>query len=147
VPIGAVLCGPKAKDLLQPGDHGSTFGGNPLALRAALETIHIMESDGLLENAASVGAWLKSEFERELRPLAGVREVRGQGLMLGIELDRPCAELATRAVAAGLLISITSDSVIRLLPPLIFTLNDAAELVRILVPLIKRFLAEGCAGT
>ena len=142
VPIGAILVGPRAKDLFSAGDHGTTFGGNPLAMRAGIETLRIMQEDGLLDNAATVGAQLKADLERELTSTAGFREVRGQGLMLGIQLDRPCSALQLRAAQAGLLISVPAESVIRLVPPLIFSREDARETVRILVPLIKAFLAE-----
>jgi acetylornithine/N-succinyldiaminopimelate aminotransferase len=142
VPIGAVVAGPKAADIFQPGNHGTTFGGNPLAMRAGVETIRIMEEDGLLENAARVGAHLKGALVRELGSLAGVTEVRGQGLMIGVELAKPCSVLTTRAAEAGLLISVTADTVIRLVPPLIITQAEADEIVALLVPLVKQFLAE-----
>ena len=142
VPIGAVVAGPKAANIFQPGNHGSTFGGNPLAMRAGVETIRIMEEDGLMENAARVGAHLKDALERALAGNPGLKEVRGQGLMIGVELARPCSALTQRAADAGLLISVTADSVIRLVPPLIMTTVEADEVVAILVPLIQQFLAE-----
>jgi acetylornithine aminotransferase len=142
VPVGAVVAGPKAADIFQPGNHGTTFGGNPLAMRAGVETIRIMEEDGLLENAARVGAHLKAALARELGGLASVVEIRGQGLMLGVELDRPCSVLTQRAAEAGLLISVTADTVVRLLPPLIMTERQADEVVAILAPLVRTFLAE-----
>ncbi|WP_298924103.1 aspartate aminotransferase family protein [uncultured Ramlibacter sp.] len=140
VPIGAVVAGPKAANIFQPGNHGTTFGGNPLAMRAGVETIRIMEEDGLLENAARVGTHLKGALARELGGLKGVKEIRGQGLMIGMELDRPCGVLTTQAAEAGLLISVTADNVVRLLPPLIMTEAQADELVAILAPLVKNFL-------
>jgi acetylornithine/N-succinyldiaminopimelate aminotransferase len=142
VPIGAVVCGPKAANVLQAGNHGTTFGGNPLAMRAGVETIKIMEQDGLLANAERIGKQLHDAFVRELGELPGVTEIRGQGLMIGIELDRPCGVLLTRALNAGLLLSITADKVIRLLPALIITPKEADEIVAILVPLVKAFLSE-----
>lgn len=142
VPIGAVVAGPKAAGIFQPGNHGTTFGGNPLAMRAGVETIRIMEEDGLLENAARVGAYLKGALARELGGLKGVTEIRGQGLMIGVELARPCGVLTQRAADAGLLISVTADNVVRLLPALIMTEAQAADVVALLVPLIKSFLAE-----
>jgi len=142
VPIGAVVAGPKAAQIFQPGNHGTTFGGNPLSMRAGVETIRIMEEDGLLENAARVGAHLKAALEQGLAGVAGVKEVRGQGLMLGIELAKPCGALTQRAADAGLLLSVTADSVVRLVPPLILSEAEADEIVAILVPLIKAFLAE-----
>ena len=140
VPVGAIVCGPKAANVLGAGNHGTTFGGNPLAMRAGVETIRIMEEDKLLENAATVGAALKAGLQRELAGVAGVVEVRGMGLMLGIELDRPCGELLGQAAEAGLMLSVTADRVIRLVPPLILTADEAAQIVAILCPLIKKFL-------
>ena len=142
VPIGAVVAGPKAATVLQPGNHGSTFGGNPLAMRAGVETIRIMEEDGLLENAAKVGAHLMAALQRELGSLAGVKDIRGQGLMIGVELNKPCGALVGRAAEAGLLISVTADSVIRMVPPLILTTAEADEIVALLTPLLKDLLAE-----
>ncbi|MDB5942188.1 MAG: hypothetical protein JWQ13_1754 [Ramlibacter sp.] len=142
VPVGAVVAGPRAADIFQPGNHGTTFGGNPLAMRAGVETIRIMEEDGLLENAARVGSHLKEALARELGGLKGVVEVRGQGLMIGVELDKPCGVLTTRAAEAGLLISVTADTVIRLVPPLIITPAEADEIVALLAPLVKQFLSE-----
>jgi acetylornithine aminotransferase len=142
VTIGAVVAGPKAANIFQPGNHGTTFGGNPLSMRAGVETIRIMEEDGLLANAERVGAHLRSALEQGLAGLAGVKEIRGQGLMLGIELDRPCGVILQRAADAGLLLSVTADSVIRLVPPLILTTAEADQIAAILVPLVKAFLAE-----
>ena len=142
MPIGAVVAGPKAAHIFQPGNHGTTFGGNPLAMRAGVETIRIMEEDGLLENAAGVGAHLKGALETALKGVAGVKDIRGQGLMLGVELAKPCGDLVLRAAAAGLLLSVTADTVVRLVPSLILTEAEADEIVAILVPLITAFLAE-----
>jgi acetylornithine aminotransferase len=142
VPIAAVVAGPKAANIFQPGNHGTTFGGNPLAMRAGVETIRIMEKDGLLDNAAKVGAHLKARLEKGLESAKGIKEIRGQGLMLGIELDQPCSELTLRAAEAGLLISVTADSVIRMVPPLIMTQAEADEVADILLPLIHSFLSE-----
>ena len=142
VPVGAVVAGPKAANIFQPGNHGTTFGGNPLAMRAGVETIRIMEEDGLLENAARVGARLKGALERELGGLPGVKDIRGQGLMIGVELAQPCGVLVGRAAEAGLLISVTADSVIRLVPALIMTEAEADEVVSLLAPLVRAFLAE-----
>jgi acetylornithine aminotransferase len=113
-----------------------------LQVRAGVETIRIMEEDGLLANAAAVGAHLQAGLRNALEGVAGFKEVRGQGLMVGVELTRPCGVLAQRALEAGLLISVTADSVIRLVPPLILTTAEADELVAILCPLVKQFLAE-----
>ena len=145
VPIGAVVAGPKAANLFQPGNHGTTFGGNPLATRAGVETIRIMEEDKLLDNAATVGAHLKAALQRELGSLPGVKDVRGQGLMLGVELDRPCGELIGLAADAGLLLSVTADSVIRFVPSLTLTADEADQIVALLEPLVKQLLAGGKA--
>ena len=142
VPIGAVVAGPKAANIFQPGNHGTTFGGNPLAMRAGVETIRIMEEEGLLDNAAKVGAHLKGALEKALTGNPGVKEVRGQGLMLGIELDRPCGVLLSRAAEAGLMLSVTADRVIRLVPPLILSADEARQIADILCPLVKTFLSE-----
>ena len=146
VPIGAVVCGPRAANVMGPGNHGTTFGGNPLAMRAGVETLRIMEEDGLLKNAEVVGGFLKSELQRELASVAGIVEIRGQGMILGIELDRPCGVLLGRAAEAGLMISVTADRVVRLLPPLIFGRAEVAQLTAILCPLIRSFLAEPAAA-
>ena len=142
VPIGAVVAGPKAAAIFAPGNHGTTFGGNPLSMRAGVETIRIMEEDGLLANAERIGTLLQTRLLTALMEKPGVKQVRGHGLMIGIELDRPCGVIAQRAADAGLLLSVTADSVIRLVPPLIMTGAEADEVVAILVPLILEFLAE-----
>ena len=141
VPVGALVAGPKAADVLQPGNHGSTFGGNPLAMRAGLETLSIIEEDGLLDNAAKVGAYLKDSLQQALGHVEGVKDVRGMGLMIGVELAKPCGALVGVAADSGLLISVTADSVIRLVPPLILTEEEADLIVALLTPLVKAFLA------
>ncbi len=145
VPIGAVVAGPRAAHIFGPGNHGTTFGGNPLAMRAGIETLKIMEEDGLLANAAKVGAHLKAALSRELAgelKAGRVKEIRGLGLMLGIDLAVPCGEILQRAADNGLLLSVTADSVIRLVPPLILSEAEADEIVAMLCPLIKQLLAE-----
>ncbi len=142
VPVGAVVTGPKAATIFQPGNHGTTFGGNPLAMRAGVETLRIMEEDGLLANAERVGEHLQQALRQGLQGVAGLVEVRGQGLMIGVQLDRPCGVLTQRAADAGLLISVTADSVIRLVPPLIMTRAEADEVAQRLLPLIQQFLSE-----
>lgn len=145
VPVGAIVCGPKAVNVLGPGNHGTTFGGNPLAMRAGVETLRIIEEDRLLENAATVGRVLREALEAGLKEEIankGVVEFRGQGLMIGIELDRPCGVLLGRAAEAGLMISVTADRVVRLLPPLILNADEAGQIAAILCPLIKAFLSE-----
>lgn len=141
VPIGACMAGGKAAGLFGPGNHGSTFGGNPLAATAALTTIDVMEQDGLLANAAQMGALIRQLFGEALAGVKGVVDIRGHGLMIGLELDRPCGALVGKALEAGLLINVTAECVIRFLPPLIFSERDARELVERCAPLIKEFLA------
>ena len=128
---------------MTPGTHGTTFGGNPLVSAAALATLNALEEEKLLANATRVGDYLKAALQRALDGTAGVVEVRGRGLMLGIELDRPCGVLVKQALEAGLLINVTRENVIRLLPPLIFQEADAEHLVSILTPLVQQFLAGG----
>ena len=145
VPIGAVVAGPKAANIFQVGNHGTTFGGSPLAMRAGVETIRIMEEEGLLANAAQVGAHLAGALAQALKAelaAGSVKEIRGQGLMLGVELAKPCAALVGQCASNGLLISVTADSVIRLVPPLILCPAEADEIVGILCPLIKKHIAE-----
>ncbi len=141
VPVGAVVARGAAAQVLQAGNHGSTFGGNPLAMRAGVETIRIMEEDGLLDNATQVGAHLKARLQAELGNIPGVVEVRGQGLIIGVELNRSCGELIGQAAEAGLLLSVTSDTVIRLVPPLILTTAEADEVVARLKPLVQALLS------
>lgn len=140
IPIGACLAGGRAAGLFGPGNHGSTFGGNPLACTAALKTIELIEAEGLLANAERIGERIKAELAAALAGVPGVVEFRGKGLMLGIELDRPCGELVGQALAAGLLINVTHERVIRLLPALVFGEAEVRELVAKLVPLVRDFL-------
>jgi acetylornithine/N-succinyldiaminopimelate aminotransferase len=142
VPIGAIMARGAAAKVFGPGNHGTTFGGNPLAMRAALETIAIIESEGLMENAATIGSFIMTSLKHELAGLSGVKEIRGQGLMIGVELTVPCTELVKRAMAQGVLLNVTGDTVVRLLPPLIFSREQAESLVNTLVSLIKTFLSE-----
>jgi acetylornithine aminotransferase len=142
VPVGAVVVGEKALNVLGPGNHGTTFGGNPLAMRAGVETLRIMEEDGLMANAAAMGKLLADGLRERLAGIPGVKEIRGAGLMIGIELDRPCGVLLGRAANAGLLLSVTADSVIRLVPPLILNAEEAQQMLDLLCPLIKDFLTE-----
>jgi acetylornithine aminotransferase len=143
VPIGAVLAGGPAAGVMTPGTHGTTFGGNPLVSAAALATLKALEEEHLLANATRVGDYLKGALQRALDGTVGVVEVRGRGLMMGIELNRPCGALVKQALDAGLLINVTRENVIRLLPPLIFSETDAELLVSILTPLVQKFLAQG----
>lgn len=140
VPIGACLAAGKAAGTFQPGNHGSTFGGNPLACVAGLTTLDILEQDKLLAHADSLGLFIRQGCATALQDVAGVKEIRGQGLMIGIELDKPCGDLVKQALALGLLINVTADNVIRLLPPLVMTQGEAQQMLDILCPLIKEFL-------
>ena len=142
VPIGAVVAHGVAAEVFKPGNHGTTFGGNPLAMRAGVTTIRVMEEEGLLQSAADVGDYLMSALSRELAGLPGVVEVRGRGLMIGVELDRPCGELVGSCLDKGLVLNVTADSVIRLLPPLIFRREHADHVVDTLVPLVRELLGS-----
>jgi acetylornithine aminotransferase len=142
VPIGACLAAARATGTFKPGSHGSTFGGGPLACAAGLATLAAMDEEKLLDNAARMGEAIRAGFRDALAGVAGVVEIRGLGLMIGIELDRPCGELVTRALDAGLLVNVTADRVIRLLPPLVIGEAEARELVSRLAPLVRQFLAS-----
>jgi acetylornithine/N-succinyldiaminopimelate aminotransferase len=141
VPIGACMAKGAASEILQPGTHGSTFGGNPLASRAALAVIDTMESSDLVGRARTLGTQIISAFVSRIGNLEGVVKVRGKGLMIGLELDRKCTELVGAALAEGLLLNVTTDKVVRLLPPLIMTDSEAEELVDRVSVLIKKFLS------
>jgi acetylornithine/N-succinyldiaminopimelate aminotransferase len=141
VPIGACLARGRAAEVLKPGSHGSTFGGNPLACSAALAVIETMQNEALVERARDKGARLREQLEQALRGLNCVREVRGRGLMVGIELDRACAELVASALDKRLLINVTADRVIRLLPPLIISDDEMDTLVTTLRDLIAEWNA------
>jgi acetylornithine aminotransferase len=142
VPIGACLATGAAAEVFGPGSHGSTFGGNPLACGAALAVLETVERQALAERADRLGGRLRGGFQDLLGSVASVRDIRGRGLMLGIELDRPCAPLVTRALEAGLLINVTAERVIRLLPPLILEEREADLLVERLSAMIRAFLDE-----
>ena len=140
VPIGTCLAHGKAAGVFKPGNHGSTFGGNPLACVAALTTLDVIACDGLMDRAAQLGAAIRAGFQERLAGVAGVVDIRGDGLMIGIELDRPCGDLVNQAIEAGLLINVTVEKVIRLLPPLVFSDADAKQLLDTLAALVRRFL-------
>jgi len=146
VPIGACLAAGPAAHLFKPGNHGSTFGGNPLACAAALATIDIIEEERLMENAVKTGDFIRAELARQIGGLKGVREIRGKGLMIGIELEHPCGELVQQALDRGMLINVTVDHVIRLLPPLNFKTEEAGLLLATLVPLVTQFLDRQAAS-
>jgi len=142
LPIGACLTAGKAATLFSPGKHGSTFGGNPMVCAGALETLRVIEADKLMDNAVAIGEFFRAGFSLALQGQSGVRQIRVKGLMVGIELDRPCGALVEQALGAGLLINVTADSVVRLLPPLIFTRENAQQVIDILCPLIIRLLEK-----
>ena len=141
VPIGACLAAGKAAGLFGPGNHGSTFGGNQLATTAALTTIEVVEKENLIANAEAVGQQIRDGISSALAGVPGFVEARGRGLMIGIELDRPCGELVQRGLEAGILINVTAEKVVRLLPALNFSAEEGQELVARLVPLIRNFLS------
>jgi len=142
VPIGACLASGKAADLFVPGHHGSTFGGNPLACRAGLATCEVLQTNKLDARAATLGDTLASGFAEALADCEGITQIRNKGLMIGIELDRPCAELVGQALQNGLLINVTADKVVRLLPPLTLSDAEAEQLVEQLSNLIREFLGN-----
>jgi acetylornithine aminotransferase len=142
VPIGAVVAHGAAATVFEPGNHGTTFGGNPLAMRAGLATIAAIEAEDLMANARIQEARIRSGLTQALAGLSGVREIRGRGLMLGIELDRPCGEIVGQALQAGLVLNVTANRVIRLLPPLIFKDEHSDQLVAILAPLVRNLLEQ-----
>jgi acetylornithine aminotransferase len=143
VPIGACLARGEAGETLVPGSHGTTFGGNPLACRAGLAVLDAIDQGALVERAAVLGERMVSGFRQTLGDLDGVREIRGRGLMIGIELDRECGELMRRALDAGLLINVTAGNTLRLLPPLIITDDEADRIVDGVATIARDFLAEG----
>ena len=144
VPVGACVTGGRAKGVFKPGNHGSTFGGNPLAMTAVVTTIDTVKEEGLLDNAARVGNLILSSLRNEFKDQ--VSDIRGMGLMIGVELDRPCAELVKQALDAGLVINVTADSVIRLLPPLVMSEAEGRQVVERLVPLVRAFLDKRAAA-
>jgi len=142
IPIGACIAKGAAAEVFTYGKHGSTFGGNPLATAAGLATLKIIEEDGLREHADTLGNWINAEFARQLADVKGIVAIRNAGLMIGIELDRSCTELVKKALEAKVLINVTADTVVRLLPPLVMSQTEAQQLVNTLAALIKDFLAK-----
>jgi acetylornithine aminotransferase len=149
VPIGACLARGPVAEVFKPGTHGSTFGGNPLACAAAYTTLRVIADEGLLDNAARMGDFIRTSLRSRLGDLQGVRDIRGKGLMIGIELDRPCGDLVARALERGLLINVTADTVVRLLPPLILREQEAKLLIEGVAELVGELLSasEGAART
>jgi acetylornithine aminotransferase len=137
VPVGACVVGGRAKGVFKPGNHGSTFGGNPLAMTAVITTIDTIKDEGLLANAARVGAVIQEKLKSEF---GSVAEVRGMGLMIGVELGQPCGELVRQGLEAGLVINVTADNVVRLLPPLVMSEAEGRMVVERLAPLIRAFV-------
>jgi acetylornithine/N-succinyldiaminopimelate aminotransferase len=146
VPVGACLARGVAAKVFKPGNHGTTFGGGPLVCVAGITTLDVIERDGLMANAMKQGQAIREGLARELSGVAGVKDIRGMGLMIGVELDRPCADIVKRALDAGLVANVTADKVIRLLPPLILSDAEAQALVQLLAPVIKAFLAAPAAA-
>jgi acetylornithine/N-succinyldiaminopimelate aminotransferase len=142
VPIGACLAHGEAAELMQPGNHGTTFGGNPLACAAALATIYTLQDENLSDRAAVLGDRIMAGFKKALADVEHIVEIRGKGCMIGIELNKPCKSLFPAAMAKGLIINVTADSVIRLLPPFVMTDDEADQVVAILAPLIKDFTQD-----
>jgi len=142
VPIGACLAQGAAAELFQPGNHGSTFGGNPLACATGLAVVETIEREKLCQHVASEGDYLLTQLQQRLAKVPGVVAVRGTGFMLGIELSRPCGDLVAQALSQGLLINVTADKVIRLLPPLIFRREHSDQLLDVLCPLVERFCRQ-----
>jgi acetylornithine aminotransferase len=139
--IGATLVAGKAADILQPGHHGSTFGGSPLASAAGLAVYAALDKEKLLQNASKRGKQIQQGLAKALKGVAGLREIRGLGLLIGVELDRPCGELVARARDKGLLLNVAAGSVIRLAPPLILTEEEAAFIVDVVSTIVKEFMA------
>ncbi len=143
MPIGACLGRGQAADLLQPGTHGSTFGGNPLACRAALAVLETIEQQNLVDRVAELGRQLLAAFSQRLGGLPGVKEIRGRGLLIALELERPCPELMHRALERGLLLNVTAERVVRLMPPFILDDQQTGELISTVCQLVEEFLATG----
>jgi acetylornithine/N-succinyldiaminopimelate aminotransferase len=144
VPVGACVVGGRAKGVFKPGNHGSTFGGNPLAMTAVVTTIDTIREEGLMERAARVGEMIRSELKKQNLP--GVTEIRGMGSMIGVELARPCGELVLQALEAGLVLNVTAENVVRMLPPLVMNEAEGREVVNRLVPLLQAFLSKRAAA-
>jgi len=142
VPIGACLAAGKAADILSPGTHGSTFGGNPLVTRVALEVLSIVEEEALLENAKKMGDYIVQQFTEQFAGIDAVKDIRGLGLMIGVELDRDCGEIVKAALDNKLLLNVTAGKVIRLLPPLIISQEQADDIVSIVVKITKEFISK-----
>jgi acetylornithine/N-succinyldiaminopimelate aminotransferase len=146
VPVGACVVGGRAKGVFKPGNHGSTFGGNPLAMTAVVATLDTVREEQLLDNAAKVGGIISRGLADALGGAKGVSEVRSMGMMIGVEFDEPCGELVKAGLDAGLIINVTADKVVRIMPPLVMSEAEGAEVVRRFVPLAKAFLDKRAAA-
>jgi acetylornithine aminotransferase len=144
VPVGACVLGGRARGVFKPGNHGSTFGGNPLAMTAVVTTIDTIKEEGLMERAARVGEVIRSGLKSQ--NLSGVTEIRGMGAMIGVELAQPCGELVVQALESGLVLNVTADNVIRMLPPLVMSEAEAGMVVERLAPLVKAFMEKRAAA-
>jgi acetylornithine aminotransferase len=144
VPVGACVVGGRAKGVFKPGNHGSTFGGNPLAMTAVVTTLDTVEEEGLLANSTKVGGQIMASLRDQVG--AAVTEVRGMGLMIGVEMKEPCGELVKQALDAGLVLNVTADNVVRLLPPLVMNEAEGRQAVERLVPLVKAFVNKRAAA-
>jgi acetylornithine aminotransferase len=144
VPVGACVVGGRAKGVFKPGNHGSTFGGNPLAMTAVVTTIDTIKEEGLMERASRVGEMIRSGLKE--RNLSGITEIRGMGSMIGVELARPCGEIVPQALEAGLVLNVTADNVVRMLPPLVMNEAEGRMVVERLAPLLKAFLEKRAAA-
>jgi acetylornithine aminotransferase len=142
VPVGACVVGGRARGVFKPGNHGSTFGGNPLAMCGVVTTLDTMRDEGLLENAVRVGDAIRNGLAAALQGIAGVTEVRGMGMMIGVELDRPCGEIARTALERGLVVNVTAENVIRILPPLVMNADEGRQVVERLAPIVREFLGQ-----
>jgi acetylornithine aminotransferase len=142
VPVGACVVGGRARGVFKPGNHGSTFGGNPLAMCGVVTTLDTMRDEGLLENAVRVGDAIRNGLAAALQGIAGVTEVRGMGMMIGVELDRPCGDIARTALERGLVVNVTAENVIRILPPLVMNADEGRQVVERLAPIVREFLGQ-----
>lgn len=139
-PVGAFVVRKPYSEYFQPGSHGSTFGGNPLVTAAVVATFDTMEADNLVENAKERGEQMMEGLRRELADVPHIKDIRGKGLMIGVELDKPCPEVLTIALKHGVLLSVTAGNVVRLLPPLVINAEEAEELVKRVAAIIREFL-------
>ncbi len=146
VPAGACVVGRRAKGVFKPGNHGSTFGGNPLAMCGVVTTLDTMREEDLLSNAARVGNAMRDGLAAALKDVPGITEIRGMGMMIGVELDRPCGDIAKIALERGLVVNVTAENVIRILPPLVMNADEGRQVVERLAPIVREFLAQPAAA-